>query len=81
MTGLLGELALEHILGIKIIDWSIGKSKDYPTPDISDYKVDIESKFESRGSKTGFYGLDKLKPVHSIDDISKYEKLGGTSYG
>lgn len=126
MTGLLGELALEHILGIKIIDWSIGKSKDYHTPDIPGYKVgiktveygkfpiifkknyypqiicvvkkdnkavyicglgevDVLNKYQdddlvlspnlrARGTKTGFYGLDKLKPVHSIDDISIYKK-------
>ena len=24
-------------------------------------------------AKTGFYGLDKLKPIHSIDDIAKYK--------
>ena len=43
MTGLLGELALEHVLGIKIIDWSIGKSKDYHNPDIPGYKVGIKT--------------------------------------
>lgn len=125
-TGLLGELALEHLFGIKIIDWSIGKSKDYHTPDIPGYKVGIKTveygKFpiifkknyypqiicvvkkdekavyvcglaevevlnkyqdeelilspnlRARGTKTGFYGFDKLKPTHSIGAISKYKK-------
>lgn len=126
MTGLLGELALEHVLGIEIIDWSIGKSKDYHNPDIPGYKIGIKTveygKFpiifkknyypqiicvvkkddksvyvcglgevevlnkyqdddlilspnlKARGTKTGFFGLDKLKPIHSISDISQYKK-------
>ena len=43
MTGLLGELALEYTLGIKFIDWSIGKSADYHIPDIPGYKVGIKT--------------------------------------
>lgn len=126
MTGLLGELALEYLLGIKIVDWTIGKSKDYHNPDIPGYKVgiktveygkfpivfkknfypqiicvvkkdekavyvcglaevDVLNKYQddnlvlspnlrARGTKTGFYGLDKLKPIHSINDILNYKK-------
>ena len=126
MTGLLGELAIEHRLGIKIIDWSIGKSRDYHTPDIPGYKVgiktveygkfpiifkknfypqiicivkkdekavyvcgvadvDVLNKYQddnlvlspylrARGTKTGFYGFDKLKPIRTIDDIAQYKK-------
>ena len=126
MTGLLGELALEYTLGIKFIDWSIGKSADYHIPDIPGYKVGIKTvefgKFpiifkknyypqiicvvkkdekavyvcgiadvetlnryqsdelilspnlKARGTKTGFYGFDKLKPVHTVNDLLEYRK-------
>jgi len=42
-TGLLGEAALEILLGTDIIDWSIGSSNDYHTPDIKDLKIGIKS--------------------------------------
>ena len=42
-TGLLGEAALEKVLGIDIIDWTIGDSADYHTPDIPGYKVGIKT--------------------------------------
>lgn len=126
MTGLLGEKALEHVLGIDIIDYTIGNSKNYNVPDISQYNigvktveygkfpvifknnsypqiicvvdkskkavyvlglatVDVLNKYQSedlilspylraRGTKTGFYGLDKLIPIHSIEDILKYKQ-------
>ena len=40
-TGFLGEAALEKLLGIPIIDWSIGNSDFYNNPDIPGYKVGI----------------------------------------
>ena len=42
-TGLLGEAALEKVLGISIIDWSIGDSNKYHTPDIPGYNVGIKT--------------------------------------
>lgn len=42
-TGLLGEAALEKVLGIPIIDWTIGDSKDYHVPDIPGYSVGIKT--------------------------------------
>ena len=42
-TGLLGEAALEKLFGIHIIDWSIGDSKRYNSPDIPGYKVGIKT--------------------------------------
>lgn len=42
-TGLLGEAALEKLLGIKIIDWSIGYSGFYNTPDIPGYAVGVKT--------------------------------------
>lgn len=43
MTGLLGEAALEKVLGIKIIDWTIGDSANYQNPDIPGYRVGIKT--------------------------------------
>ena len=126
MTGLLGEAALEQILGLKIVDWSVGYSALYNRPDIFDYGVGIktveEGKFpvifkynkypqiicvrkvfsravyvcglatvdvlnsyqddslilspdlRRRGTKTGFFGFDKLIPVKSLDDLKKIIK-------
>ncbi|HEL1618272.1 TPA: hypothetical protein ACGO92_001732 [Streptococcus suis] len=42
-TGFLGEAALEILLGINIIDDTIGHSSDYHRPDIPGYKVGIKS--------------------------------------
>ena len=42
-TGLLGEAALEKILGIDIIDWTIGDSTEYSHPDIPGYKCGIKT--------------------------------------
>ncbi len=42
-TGFLGEAALEKLLGISIIDWSIGYSGLYHTPDIPGYRVGIKT--------------------------------------
>ena len=42
-TGLMGEAALENLLGIKIIDWTIGDSASYHYPDIPGCKVGIKT--------------------------------------
>ena len=42
-TGLLGEAALEKLLGISIIDWTIGESSTYHHPDIPGYTVGIKT--------------------------------------
>ena len=43
MTGFLGEAALEKLLGISIIDWSIGPSGLYHRPDIPGYCVGVKT--------------------------------------
>lgn len=43
VTGLLGEAAIEKLFDIKIIDWSIGLSKNYNQPDIPGYTVGIKT--------------------------------------
>lgn len=126
-TGFLGEAALENILKINIIDWSIGTSRQYHKPDIPGYNVGIKTvernKFpiifkknlypqiicvksnkcnnvvyvcglatpdvlntyqddnliidknlRDRGTKTGFYGFEHLKPITSLLDLSAYKK-------
>lgn len=126
-TGLMGEAALEKLLGIDIIDWSIGSSNRYHVPDIPGYKVGIKTverdkfpiifkenyypqifcirnkirknlvficglatcdvlntyqddsliidpRLRARNTKTGFYGFDKLIPIHSLDDLAEYKK-------
>ena len=42
-TGIFGEYALEKLLGIDIIDWTVGDSKDYNNPDIPGYRVGIKT--------------------------------------
>lgn len=42
-TGMLGEAALEELLGIEIIDWTIGDSSNYHTPDIPNLKIGIKT--------------------------------------
>lgn len=42
-TGYLGEAALEIVLGIPIIDWTIGDSAYYHKPDIPGYNVGIKT--------------------------------------
>ena len=42
-TGLLGEAAIEKLLGIDIIEWNIGLSRNYNHPDIPNYKVGIKT--------------------------------------
>lgn len=39
----MGEAALEKILGIPIIDWTIGDSDKYHIPDIPGYKIGIKT--------------------------------------
>lgn len=43
MTGYLGESALEQLLGIRIVDWSIGDSRNYNHPDIKRYNIGIKT--------------------------------------
>lgn len=42
-TGLLGEAVLEMLLQIPIIDWKIGDSKQYNTPDIKSLGIGIKT--------------------------------------
>lgn len=43
VNGLMGEAALEQLLGLDIIDYSIGKSKDYNKPDIEQLGMGIKT--------------------------------------
>lgn len=43
LTGLMGEAALECLLDTDIIDWSIGHSSRYNSPDIKGYNVGVKS--------------------------------------
>lgn len=123
-TGTLGEVALEKILGVRFVDWSVGDSKDYNTPDLKilgldagvktvelgkfplifkepkypeifmfregisavyvlgaasvdvlkEYQEDclvLSPELRSRGTKSGFYGLDKLKSFSSFDELKE----------
>lgn len=126
LTGLLGEAALEKLLNLSIIDWSIGDSNDYHHPDIPGYKlgiktveqgkfpiifkknyypqvicilsskiknlvfvcgiatVDVLNEYQddnlildknlrARGTKTGFFGFDKLIKVTQLSDIDDFK--------
>lgn len=42
-TGFLGELAMEKLLGITIVDRTIGESSKYHHPDIPGYKIGIKT--------------------------------------
>ena len=42
-TGMLGEAAIEELLGINIIDWTIGNSSYYHTADIKSLKIGIKT--------------------------------------
>jgi hypothetical protein len=43
LTGILGEIAIEKIIGIPIVDWEIGLSKEYNTPDIPGFNIGIKT--------------------------------------
>lgn len=43
ITGLMGEAALEKLFGISIIDWTIGDSETYHTPDVPGFRVGIKT--------------------------------------
>lgn len=43
ITGLMGEAAVEILLGINIIDWSVGDSRDYDYPDIKGFNIGIKT--------------------------------------
>jgi len=55
VTGLTGEAAVEELLGIKIIDWTIGNSRKYNVADIQELGI---------GVKTVEYGLHPLVPIN-----------------
>lgn len=42
-SGFMGEAALEKLLNVKIIDWTIGDSASYHYPDIPGYNVGIKT--------------------------------------
>ena len=42
-TGLIGEAALEKLLSISVIDWSVGDSEKYNKPDITGYSVGVKT--------------------------------------
>lgn len=126
-TGLMGEACIEKLLGISIIDWTVGNSNYYHHPDIPGYSVGIktveqgkfpiifknnyypqifcitsnkiknlvfvcglattdvlntmqsdtlilDNNLRARGTKTGFYGFNKLKSITSLSDLKKYKK-------
>lgn len=54
MTGLLGELAVERLLGVKVVNWNIGLSQMFNLPDVSGYNV---------GVKTVEYGKFPVIPI------------------
>lgn len=129
-TGMMGECAVEQLLGVEFIDWTIGNSNTYNAADLrrlglnvgiktvemhkfpiihkKSYKPEIicikrtddtviicglattkvlntyqnddlilSPKLKARGTKTGFYGFDKLSPIKSIQDIKNYTKQKG----
>lgn len=43
ITGLIGEAAVEKLLGVSVIDWTIGESSRYNVPDIKGYKVGVKT--------------------------------------
>ena len=42
-TGLKGEAAIEQLLGIPVIDWTIGNTEKYSHPDIPGYNVGVKT--------------------------------------
>lgn len=43
LTGLLGELAVEKLLDISVVDWSVGNSVNYNKPDIKKYGIGVKT--------------------------------------
>ena len=70
-TGFLGEAALEKLLGIPIIDWSIGNSDFYNNPDIPGYKVGIKTvernKFPIIFKNNGYPQIICIKSIQRDD--------------
>ncbi len=54
-TGFTGEAALEEMLGVELIDWSVGDSQYYDVPDLKNIGLDV-------GIKTVEYG--KFPVIH-----------------
>lgn len=126
-TGTLGEAAVEELLGVELIDWSIGQSAIYNEGDLKKFGLDIGIKtvehgkfpiihknvkrpevinlkmdesrvlvcglatvdvlrdcqddslilspnLRRRGTKTGFYGFDRLVTFQSLDDLRRISK-------
>lgn len=126
-TGMMGECAVEQLLGTNFIDWSVGNSNYYNSADLRALNINVGIKtvemykfpivhkkaykpeiicikrnhntviicglatrdvlntyqddnlilspnLRRRGTKTGFYGFEHLKPVKSIDDLKLYAK-------
>ncbi len=48
-TGMGGEMALEQLLGKPFVDFSIGDSKDYHTPDLKKIGIDVGIKSVEKG--------------------------------
>ena len=44
LTGTLGELALEELLGIKVVNWNVGKSTTFKNPDLKAPKKRVPKK-------------------------------------
>ena len=42
-NGFIGELAVEKLLGISVVDWSVGNSINYNKPDIRGYNVGVKT--------------------------------------
>jgi hypothetical protein len=124
-TGMMGECAVEQLLGVPFVDWDIGNSNEFNHADLTklglkvgiktvemhkfpiihkkSYKPEIicikrtddtviicglattsvlntyqdddlilSPKLRARGTKTGFYGFDKLIPIHSYEDLMEH---------
>lgn len=71
-TGLMGEAAVESLLGIKIIEWSAGDSRDFDHPDISGLNIGIKT--AERGKfpiifKKNYYGQIICVRSDKRDDV------------
>jgi hypothetical protein len=63
LNGVIGEMAIEKLLGFNFIDWSIGESKDYARPDLvlSGHNI---------GIKTVEYG--KFPIIPKLNDYTQF---------
>ena len=42
-NGFLGEMAVEKLLGISVVDWTVGNSINYNVPDIKKYNIGVKT--------------------------------------